>query len=102
MARADYRFPNIDQMRFHTIAVMLPYYGPSYIEIEIFVLLYLQILPVFSYAFLDIPLPNVHNRGILPPVPNDIDTVGFIVEMLVVQIYEIELAPDTAIALCPV
>ena len=102
MARADYRFPNSGQMRFHTIAVMLPYYGPSYIEIEIFVLLYRRILPVISYAFLDIPLPNVHNRGIWPPVPNDIDTVGFIVEMLVVQIYEIEFAPKIADTLCPV
>ena len=64
MACADYRFPNIGQMRFHTIAILLLYYGPSYIEIEIFVLLYLRSLPVVSYAFLDIPLPDVHNRGI--------------------------------------
>ena len=102
MACADDRFPNIGQMRFHTIAVLLPYHGPSYIEIEIFVLLYLRIPPVISDTFLDIPLPDVHNRGIWPPVPNDIDTVGGIVKMLVVHIYEIEFAPDTAIALCAV
>lgn len=101
MVRADNRFPNISQICFHTISVILMYHCPSYIEIQILVLLYLWILPVFSDAFLDIPLPNVHNRGIWPPVPDNINTIGFIVEMLVVQIYEIELAPEIADTLRP-
>ena len=101
MARADNRFPNISQICFHTIAVMLLYYCPSYIEIQRLVLLYLRIIPVFSDAFFDIPLTNVHNLGIWPPVPDNINTTGFIVEILVVQIYEIEFAPEIADTLCP-
>jgi hypothetical protein len=95
--------PFISQVRFHTVAMLFGYFCPSYIEIQISKLLNLRILSVASYAFLDIPLTDVHcprSNIFSTPVPDYIDTMP-IVEVFVVQVYVIKLAPDIAMALRP-
>ena len=67
MAFADEGIPLLGQVRFCTALVFLECWCPSDIELQMFILLYLWILPVFGDAFLIFPRPTYTTLGFGPP-----------------------------------
>ena len=92
--------PMISQIRFHTIARLLGDPRPSYIKTKRFKPLDTWVESVCIQAISDRSLPNVHHRGPLSTMPYHVHTVQ-VVEVFMREVHSVELAPHTALTLCP-
>ena len=60
MGFTDFWVPSIRQVSLHSFKGPRAHNCPSYIEIQMCILLYFFVIAVFNYAILDIPITNVN------------------------------------------
>ena len=100
MIRSNLRSPSLGKERLNSVPRRGGDIRPGHIESKQFKLLDRWVAPMILYAGLDITLTDIHHGWFPPTMPDDVNALA-VVEVRVLKVNVVELAPNLALALRP-